>query len=284
MTEEKSIFSLTDKRISFLLGSGDALYQSIDPERILDGAVPVRIDHSSMDKDGNVSWRLWVEINREKNVTVHIRGNWSPGGGMSVCGIDVTTDDGRTVRHGTSPSKTVLKALGKADRIPVHLRRYLSPTGPAKPLAKGFEGVFGELFFGLEKSALFWGVEGVGQHSPLRQKFNGFTIIYEREGGQMTNKAHLRCFAKTDEGKISITSELGLYGLSEKKVYLERNLGMDHEFRADCYIKRKKKNLPSVLVAYELDERLPIFFSSEQTARLQKGEKKAAKTTAAKNG
>ena len=271
-----SVFAArNDGRLVTLLRGGDDILSAIDPEGVLSMGVVRKIVLRSDGKDSRYHFCLFINFQ----------------GGDCICVSCLRTDEGVVVRSlsikvqgkgwesvGVMPDKSVLRSLGDPSRISVHIRRNLASVSPevGKDEALDSSAPLGvvDTFRRYLLDSLFWQVEGAGEDSRARNYFKEVSVKFSRGADGFCVKDSVVAEAELKEGRITLSMELDLFGLSDKKVMLCRNLGLGRSFEAECFSMRDGNRLPSLRVALDLNKHVPVFYASQRGKKISMGSPK----------
>lgn len=259
----------TDVRLVAILSGGDALLGLIDPEAILgDG----RVMRYSLDRRAG-RWGAVVAFPRGDGLS--LRGGQAPGKG-DILSVRVSAAPPSWRDVPTAPGKTLLTALADLSGTPVHLKRNLAPAG-ARKAPEGLPQPPGpELYAELLSDALFWGVEGADGAGTL-ERFDKLAVHFEYGGGRTATKARIAATRYVTEGKVTVSADADVYGIGNRKVTLEKNLGLGHLAAVDCIAERKGTPHPSLRVAFDLADRIPVLYEKERRKKEKMGTPRSRK-------
>ena len=252
----------TNVNLLSLLGIGEDFRRMADPEGILSGGQVAEFQHSVIEK-GCGTWRLTLSFYNGERVCIT--------GSITKERISFGTfyfpdKDGRKESFRLNPERTFVRSVGDFSGLPSRLKRCLSSFHDAEPA--GEESIRKiQRFFLLERNALFWEVEGGGKDEGLRERFTSFSVRFLYSGNDSLVKAVFAAVAPLSEGKVMLTMEADIYGLGAKKAALYRNVGMGRFFDADCVIRKDGAFRPSLTAAFDIDARLPVFYTEERNLR-----------------
>lgn len=233
----------TDERLVKIMASGEHALMVLDPDNLLGRSVVESMSY-------NKSTTQWtVKILNEKGFYFKITGN---GNNLNRIIKTEYLDKGETWSEIKTASETgnLSDALGTLTTLPPEIKKRLS----AKSMARDFAAIPPDLDKLAENAgnALFWGVE-TKKNTDVRKDFNMFKFKYEYD--ERTWDVFGVQFAAVSQRKgsaITLRTEADCFGLKNKKVTLDKDLGGGHLCSAACIIKDKKMIKPSVRVAYDL--------------------------------
>ena len=270
---EKTHF-ISDQRLLYILQGGEIFMSVFDPDGLCRNGYVMKIVHGRYTEKEVIPWDATV-VFASGDLFV-VSGAWTPTEGLAVWELKMPLPENKFEVIPTVPGKTLLEALGDLSSIPVRLQRCLSPTGlKSAPMAK-IATLWGGVLFSLEEEALFWDVEGGDKGSNRRPLFDKYIVHYFRSEMNGPIKVEIESRHPLPEGRITVSTELDVYGLSGKKVILDRNLGMGRRFESKCTAVKDKYRIPSLKVAFDLDAALPLFYFKERHSRIKKGYPKSA--------
>ena len=269
----------SDGRLVTLLRGGDEILSSIDPEGVFSRGVVRKIVMGSVGEDGRYSVRLFLNFPT----------------GDCICLSCLRTDEGMLVRSLSvggqgrkwenaeiNPGKTVLSSFGDISGISVRIRRNLASVSPAGAKDGGFDSGASlkavDTFRKYLVDALFWQVEGAAEDSKARNCFGEYSVKFSRDSDGVCVKDSVEAVAELKEGRITVSMEVDVFGLSEKKVRLIRNLGLGHSFEADCFSTRDGNRFPSLRVALDLNRLVPVYYTTQRGKKITMGSPKGYRT------
>ena len=233
----------TDERLVKIMASGEHALLVLDPDNLLGRSVVEGMSY-------NKSTTQWtVRIKNEKGYLFKIAGT-----GRNLDKIEKTEylDKGETWTDvkTSSGSGNLSDAWGTLTSLPPGLKKRLS----AKSMARDFTAIPPDLDKLAENAgnALFWNVE-TKKNNDVRKDFNMFKFKYEYD--ERTWDVYSVQFATISQRKgstITLRTEADCFGLKNKKVTLDKDLGGEHLCSAACIVKADNIMKPSVRVAYDL--------------------------------
>lgn len=256
----------TDHRLLSLLNSGLCFLSYIDPEGLLDRAIPsmLQIDLEKM------SWRLQLiyESGFEAAISGGIRDRM-----FFICAFEPINTKGSAIK--LKPATSFMKALGDLSRVPGHMKPYLSREGlkTRKELISASGSPVP--FLKNAQDALFYKIEDTEEGSAKLFRKWRFVYVLSEQGN--TIRVGLSVFCKKNKSVIGISTDVDIYGIGNKKVTLTKTLGESHCVTVDCIRKEKERNLPSVKLAFAIDAMLKNPWTTERVDN-KKIEKPKAKT------
>lgn len=248
----------TDKKLLALLGGGFALTGIVDPEGLLSKG---RIAALSFDTEGQ-AWS--AAINFQNGDTAQIGGRQVTGNPV-IDSVSMPVPEGKREIIPSHPAPTLLSALSPLDAIPGRLKRCLVPGTPAKtPSQKRDKWI--EKYSALAFDALVWHVEGADDEKIARLFPSWLARFFPDENGPVNCVRLYSSHITPRGGKITISVDVDVYGLHNKKVSLDKNLGMGRRAVMDCWTTDEKTNrrLPSLKAALDLDATLPTLYTKER--------------------
>lgn len=245
-----------------------------DPDLLCRNGCVTRIIHGRASVDEAVPWKANIVFQNGDSLLVS--GTWTVTDGLSVWDLKMPLPEGKYETVPSVPGKTLLQALGDLSSIPVRLQRCLAPTGLKPAGMAKIAMLWGNTLFSLEEDALFYGVEDGEVSAGRRPLFDQYVIRYYRSDLNGPIKVEISSKHLLAEGRIVISTEIDVYGLSCKKVALDRNLGMGRRFCGPCTKDEDKYRSPSLKAAFDLDAALPpAIYGKERRTKVKKGVPKA---------
>ena len=259
MTES---FPNTDRRLTAILGAGEGLLRRIDPEGLLGTG---RLFRFAVNAE-NRSWKTMVVF--PSGDILSVRGV-SNAESVSVASVKTALPGGAWEAGATKPSEALCGALGDLSGTSVRLKRVLSPAG-LETASGGRPPVSWETFVELTRNALFWDVEGADKKG-IGERFpeNEYKFNFELGGPVSSVELQTRCLL--DEGEIIVRCDMNVFGLGNHKVILDKNLGMNRRALVDCRASRQGHPVPSLKVAFDLYDAIPVMYEKERRKKIKKG-------------
>ena len=255
-----------DPRLNFLLDGGKALLCTVDPERI---ARKARVKKVVLVKTGQEEFSWTLSLLFEGNDCLLANGRID---NDTVEVKDVRMLAGREWQQlPVKASKTLCEALAPLDRLPVRAKRLLSPTAPEADSLKTSKPFSAKGYYDIAVDALFWETEG-GEKNETRDRFERLRVDFDKDG-----KASMSATCRLQEGEVSVKCDIEQFGLSRKKVLVRKGLGMKREMRAECFHATEKKDIPSVMVAFDLYAAVPTIYTKERKQKSNVGLPKAVR-------
>ena len=258
----------TDAKLLRLLSGGEDFRRLVDPEGITRDGVVQRLVHSNPGGQ-KVFWKLFMVFPAGDSVVVS---GILEEEKASVTEVGMPDGDG-FLRMETVVSPTVVGALGNLSGIPARLKRCLAPAGPETAPGDDISRRVMD-FLVLEEDGLFWGVEGGSVKAGYRVRFVEFSVKYKfNEAGERTD-ASFCAKSVFQDGRVKLCMNADVYGLGSKTVVLDRNVGLGGRFRAECTRTKDGREYPSLTVAFDLNDRVPVFYTEERHEANQLGKLK----------
>lgn len=243
---------ISDKRILAILMGGENLLNIIDPEGLfINGWVSTLRYHTGKDKD---SWGLVVCF--ESRNSADLRGSFGENGKILI--LSASYKNGKSCSNiDIKPNSSLVEAFGDLSRLPVPLKQDI---GQFKPRNAGFgeSNVFGKKYYSLVRDAAFWNVEG-GKNSFLEDAFSFLQVDFGMSSNtnvQSPWMAEISLREPIDDGFIELAFKDAIFGLSDKHVFLNKNLGQGHCIRCECFYTQENRKIPSLKLAFDLSKDL----------------------------
>ena len=265
---ENNLTIQTDGRLVGILESGRYFLRMKDPEGLLREATPIRLvlDYGT----GKWGMMLVFPSGAVINLTGTIRD-----GEYNVSGIGFPQKGSVWEAEGLgNAAKTLVSAIGNLSKVPARLKPYLSretkrdanarilETNPTPILKNAWD-------------ALFYRVEGRTSEK-AKTAFQKIRFDYKTSEGGEIIKTEISTSCKTETGFITVYVETDIYGIGNKKVVLTKSLGQGRTATINCWGNDKGKIVPSLKVAFDLDERIPYLYHPEKRKKISTGKPKAA--------
>lgn len=248
----------TDPRLITILTGGQQLIREVDPERLLrKGTV------SAVMIDENLKgWKEHLLFANGTSVT--LSGKYDD----ETILIDKITywEESNEKNIRTEGSKTLSEALGDLSLIPAHLKQNLSPglNLGGKDRRTDQQARWPKRnFLTYIKEASLYNVEGA-EDETIKKRFRRWEVEYIFDEEYTVVRGMIRSSDISESGEISIKTEIDVYGLSGKKVYLKKKLGDGHSAIIECRGRLKDRTVPSLRVAYDLDKKIPVMYHPER--------------------
>ena len=252
----------TDPRLLALMNGGTSFLREIDPDRILDRCMALRLVADLKEN----TWRLNVRL--PNGDTVEFSGKMSEGN-LILSSAVMPQIQGRGEAIALKPQKTLLEALGDISGIPARLRRCLAPRRPGNGL---YPAGNHKKVFALAQDALYFDVEGA-ENEKQREGFRFLVMrFYLDSTGQGIEKTKFEISMTGKDSVINIEADANVYGIGGKRVQLNKKLGLGHRAVIDCITEKNGRKIPSLKVAKDLDDMIPVLYGKE---RKQKSKIKA---------
>ena len=254
----------TDKRLLALLDGARMFSSAIDPDEMTAEGVLQRV---VIDRKG----QRWTYRYAFDNGTVLVIEGRFQESEMLITGIRTPDAEGNKGEIPCLPSKRLIESLGPLNGLPARLKKVLSKE--AKTAAST-----GKLnhtgYVALLKSALMWEVEAKNENEPMAG-FEIFRIVFHYNREDVVCGVDFSAACDMEEGRITVSANADLYGLGNKKVVLEKNLGMGRSISAICQRKKDDKTLPSLKAAFDLYDAIPLMYESQRKKDNTMGRPKA---------
>lgn len=251
--------NISDTRLLSILRGGELLRYAVDPEGVLcDWKVSV-LDVCMV--DGLLNWTA-VFVTDRSSLTVS---GYFEGKEAFVSSVKT---DGYESDKSVKAQNSVLQALGNLSGLPPKFKAVLSPVGLEilnfdKPAA-----FLDAAFFHNETEALFWGVDGGKGEDGYRKYFTSYRTRYsvDREG---KGKVELSSAYSFENSRIVVKTDVDVFGLGNKKVYLEKNLGLGRFVKCECTRQIDGRAVPSLAVAFDMSDAVPVLYCKERKAKIK---------------
>ncbi len=259
----------TDMRLLAIIDGGRRFAALVDPDGLLGGG---RLRHLAVDGRSG-TWAC--QLTFPNGEALLLRGT-SGGGTYTIGEIRIPLGNGRYDNVPCEAAETLAEALGPLDGIPARLKGVLSPTALKRASTETLEP---GAYLRLLDDALLWNVE-VGKRDPALEGFNLYKIDYRTNERGTPCGCAFRVVNQLPEGRITITADADVYGLGEKKVILEKNLGMLRSARVECLARNGNGNqVPSLKAAFDLYDAIPILYQKQRREKIDIGRPKAKTKT-----
>lgn len=255
----------TDRKLLFLLGGGESLLRITDPEGLLSAGQPAMLAWNA----ATGQWSLSLHF---PNGDAAVASGRKTPAGFSVEELWMPLPGNRRELIRMKPATTFLSALSPLDTLPARLKHCMRSAG-GQGSAGTHEGWF-DKYRAVTADALFWEVED-GDRKKTRDMFNLFNVIYQASETGQVSLVKMSSSIKTREGKITVSAEADVYGLSKKRVILEKNLGMNRSAVIDCRASKDGRTYPSLKVAFDLDSSIPVLYEKERRKKTGLGKPRA---------
>ena len=244
----------TDRRLLSILGSGEYFLSYIDPQGLLDGAVPNLLQIELDSK----SWLLRLIYENGNEAILH--------GGIKDKVFFITSFEPSGMKEGEKiplkPSNSFAKALGDLSRVPAPIKPYLSRDG-LKNRKEIINATAGPVpFMKNAQDALFFKIDDIDGGSVNYFRKWKFNYVLSERGSVIG--VGLAAYYKKSTSVISLSTEVDIYGIGNKKVTLSKTVGENHFAAIDCTCRQNEKYIPSVKLALELDRMIKNPWSTER--------------------
>lgn len=246
--------NITDQKFMAILRGGEYFKMLIDPHRLTSEGC---IDNITLDAKGR-RWRCRVVF--PVGATLHIEGtlaDWRP----SITKVMMPTPAGEKEEIRCRTANTLLESIAPLSGIPERLKRVLSRDAKKTGVTPVSELL---PYVRIIDSAVIWGVETHKKINPLE----GFTVYRLKFDLNPAGEAYgvdVSVINDRKEGRIILSMRVDVYGLNNKKVTMEKNLGLGRTVSVDCKAKKEKKLIPSLLVAEDLYDALPAMYGNQRS-------------------
>lgn len=258
----------TDNRLLVIIDGGRIFRELIDPEGV---TAEARLNRAVFDTR-NKRWKMRFVF--ETGETAWVQGTWDDEEILWVEKIYFPAKNGENEEYPVKRSKTILESLGDLRKVPVRLRRILSSTG-LEMAANGQNAVgFPKYYMKIIDDALLWNIEIRKEKDPMKNFcIHKISFIFNERG--QSARAEFQAINDMPEGRIILSADADVYGLGNKRVLLEKNLGMLRSASVECNIKKEGRLIPSLKAAYDLYEAIPVMYGKERRKKIGIGKPKA---------
>lgn len=258
----------TDARLISILESGNELKRCIDPESILDKFCVTGLSCIPSDK----AWTLKLE--HMQTTVLRIRGSLMNDSTPIISRIEYAVPGGGWKAIAIKHQSTVTQSIGNLSQLPQNLKKAMT-AGITKKNKKGLPfdmnyismTALDALLFGVENKEGFKAEEHFGIY-----KFH-FTDDYE---GQPT-EVDFASIMNVDGGTITVRAEANIFGLKNKRVILDKHVGLQHYVNVYCTLHEESIIRPSLKTAIMLNKKLPEIFTGDRKKRTGIKEEKPKK-------
>lgn len=242
----------TDYRVLAILTGGENLLNIIDPEGLfINGWVSTLRYHVGKDKD---SWGLVVCF--ESRNSADIRGSFGDDGKILI--LSVSYKNGKSCSNiDIKPNSSLVEAFGDLSRLPVPLKQDIGQFKP-RIAESGESNIFGKKYYSLVRDAALWNVEG-GKDSLPEDAFSFLQVDFgmsSNSNDQSPWMAEINLREPIDDGFIELAFKDAIFGLSDKHIFLNKNLGQGHCIRCECFYTQENRKIPSMKLAFDLSKDL----------------------------
>lgn len=251
----------TDYRVLAILTGGENLLNIIDPEGLfINGWVSTLRYHIGKDKD---SWGLVVCFDSRNFADV--RGSFDEDGKILI--LSVSYKNGKSCSNiDIKPNSSLVEAFGDLSRLPVPLKQDIGQFKP-RNADSGESNIFGKKYYSLVRDAALWNVEG-GKDSLPEDAFSFLQVDFgmsSNSNDQSPWIAEISLREPIDDGFIELAFKDAIFGLSDKHIFLNKNLGQGHCIRCECFYTQENRKVPSLKLAFDLSKDLvaKVAFSQE---------------------
>lgn len=252
----------TDYRVLAILTGGENLLNIIDPEGLfINGWVSTLRYHIGKDKD---SWGLVVCFDSRNMADV--RGSFDEDGKILI--LSVSYKNGKSCSNiDIKPNSSLVEAFGDLSRLPVPLKQDIGQFKP-RNADSGESNIFGKKYYSLVRDAALWNVEG-GKDSLTEDAFSFLQVDFgmsSNSNDQSPWIAEISLREPIDDGFIELAFKDAIFGLSDKHIFLNKNLGQGHCIRCECFYTQENRKVPSLKLAFDLSKDLVAKVSFSQEA------------------
>ena len=259
----------TDAKLLLLLSGGELLKNLIDPYGLFSKGLAISV---VMDYERH-TWKLKTDFPEHPGASTLLAGHYAKGSGYIIETVLVKSPGKEYESVPFEPGKGLIEGLGNLSRVPVHLRRLLAPIGGIKAEETEIKNRL-SAYWKLLDGALIWDTEPKNPKEPL-ENFTIRRLDYEYDEDANPSWTKINAICSLEEGQITLSAEAGIYGLSAKKVTLEKNLGMLRSAHIDCWAKKENHRRPSIKAAFDLYWAIPVLYEKQRRKKKDMGKPKA---------
>ena len=261
----------TDTRITYLLHGGENFLATIDPEGI---APQARVQKLCLYKSEEVVARWFAALVFPDNKLLILKGTCSKDG-FTVEAAKMPSKEGNQ-EIPTRAAKTLADAFESLDGLPARLKKNLAPTVAENAKKQESEPYSAEQYFAMVTDALCWQTEG-GKDEKTRARFKKLKAVFQRNREGNPESVCLEISCTLEKGAVSVSANMNVFGISEKKATVQKDLGEDRSVSANCTVRKDDKDYPSIKAAFALYNTIPTVFQTERKIRKGMGWPKGSK-------
>lgn len=263
MNEQKS-----DPKLAFLLSSGDLFLGEVDPGKMTRNAKVQKISFTAKPETKELEWSLAILFKNNDGLLVK---GVTDGTGITVNGILVPGKD-EWKQVSDTKGNNITECIGKPELLPSRVKKNLMPPTWAEGNVTKPTGNIMERILNLSTDAVFWSTDDTDGH--YRVRFRNVKIHYDIDTNGMTEKATVSAVCRMKKGKITVSCSADIFGLYDKKVVLEKDLGEGKKVKATCTAETNGKTIPSVRTAFDLYNAIPDMYTDQIHESQNKGKPK----------
>lgn len=257
----------TDPRLLLLLGAGSVFRGLLDPEGLLREGLLRNLAYDTAKEQWGA--KLVFPSGEE----LYCEGRFVREGGVFIDALTLRETKVEAYKVPFTSARTLLAGLGTLDKVPSRLRRLLAPIGPERAINAEFENRI-KTYRAILDDALLWDTEPKNAKAPLELfEMRRATFDYNESNNPVGTAFAAVC--ALPEGQITLSSEADVYGLSTKKVVLEKNLGMSRHARVECWARKDGHRYPSIKAAFDLYDAIPVLYEKQRKKKIGIGKPKA---------
>lgn len=248
----------TDGRLIAILESGEALKRCIDPEAILDKFCVTGLSCIPSEK----SWILRLE--HMQTTGLRIRGSLMKENIPVIARIEHTLLTGGWKAIAIKHDSTVTRSIGSLSQLPQSLKKAMT-AGITKKSKKGLPFDMGSLSE-TALDALLFGVE-TRDGFKAREEFGTYKFRFTNDYEGQPTEVDFASIMNVEKGTITIRAEANIFGLKNKRIILNKHMGLQHFVDVYCTLREDDIIRPSLKTAILLSKRLPEIFTGDRKKR-----------------
>ena len=250
----------TDNRLITILRGSIDMRTLLDPDGIALNSMP---DMVVLDTKKS-KWKIRLLFSGGDALWLH--GTNGADEGLWIESLMMTTTEGKEkVPIPCTRSRTLMESLGNLGEIPIRLRRLLGvPTLPDHAPTESERDTFIENYVQLIDKALMWEVEMKSDTHSL-ERFAIRKMLYTFNEKKEVTLAKFSAVCELPEGRIILSADADVYGLGNKRVIIEKNLGMLRSAVIECRENHEKRYRPSLKTAFDLYHAIPLLYGSQRS-------------------
>lgn len=247
----------TDKRLLCILDGARWFLSALDPEGLLADMTPTQL---VLDFDSR-QWKL--KTVSEVGATLLLNGIIKDRRYLITA---LSWDNPGTMPDKPAgPSKTVAEALGDLSRVPAHLKQFLSKNA-LKTTSAAITANTPPAFLQYAVEAVFFKIEDTVPASS-KNLFKRWKLNYLLSDQNEPTTVEVTAVCRKNTSMISVSTDLDIYGVGNKKVILTKSLGDNRTAVVECYARQENRTIPSIKVAFDLERVIPTLYSPEKEKR-----------------
>jgi len=247
----------TDRRLVTLVSGGTRMLVSIDPRGLLSAAA---VSGLSIDLKLR-SWKLRLLTNEGKIINIYGAFNSEGENILERITLRSSPDDTVETELKLLPEKNLFTALGDLSRIPARLRGVMALKPGAN--TEKTESFALTDYAKTAINALFWRLDCKNETKD-REPFLQYRFKYDSAPGEETLAVDFAAIRPVKDGTIMIRTEADVFGLKNKRVILDKELGLGHKANIACTVKKQDFTVPSLTVALDLAKVVGTIYTDER--------------------